>query len=200
TLIGAQARVAEDLAPAFDSFAKGQVQAIIITPNALFLSQRSRIIQLALSARLPTISFDGESVRLGGPASYGVDPRENFRRAAAHVDKIPKGAKPGDLPIEFATKLDLVINLKTANALGITVPATILGRSGERAAQIAAEFVRLNIDVIATSATVPTLAGSLHMLAAPLPYWRCAQFSQWEARSAWRLSHQSSDGPRISPL
>jgi putative ABC transport system substrate-binding protein len=131
TLMDGQARVAEDLAPAFDSFAKGQAQAIIITPNALFLSQRSRIIQLALSARLPTISSEGESVRLGGLASYGVDPSENFRRAAAYVDKILKGAKPGDMPIEFATKLELVINLKTANALGITVPATILGRADE---------------------------------------------------------------------
>jgi ABC-type uncharacterized transport system substrate-binding protein len=131
TLIGAQARAPEDLAPAFDSFAKGQVQAIIVTPNALFSSQSSRIVQLALSARLPAIFSEGESVRLGGLASYGVDRRENFRRAAGYIDKVLKGAKPGDLPIEFATKLELVINVKTADALGIMVPATILGRADE---------------------------------------------------------------------
>jgi ABC-type uncharacterized transport system substrate-binding protein len=130
-LIDAQAHAAEDLAPAFDSFAKGQVQAIVVTPNALFTSQTSRIVQLALSARLPAIFSESQSVELGGFASYGVDRRENFRRAAPYADKILKGAKPGDLPIEFPTKLELVVNLKTANALGIMVPAAILGRADE---------------------------------------------------------------------
>ena len=81
-----------------------------------------RPAQLALAARLPTIMAYPQDVEVGGLASYGVDARENYRRAAAYVDKILRGSKPGDLPIEFPTKIILAINLKTARALGLQVP------------------------------------------------------------------------------
>ena len=122
TLLIQEARTPDDLAPAFDGLAKQRSQAVIVPANGLFQTERTRIVQLALAARLPTIMAYPEDVEVGGLASYGVDARENYRRAAAYVDKILKGAKPGDLPIEFPTKLILAINLKTARALGLEVP------------------------------------------------------------------------------
>ena len=89
--------------------------------NVPEFTERTRIVQLALAARLPTIMAYPQD-EVGGLASYGVDVRENYRHAAAYVDKILKGAKPGDLPIEFPTKIILAINLKTARALGLEVP------------------------------------------------------------------------------
>jgi putative ABC transport system substrate-binding protein len=122
TLLIQEARTPDDLAPAFDGLAKQRSQAVIVPANGLFQTERTRIVQLALGARLPTIMAYPQDVEAGGLASYGVDARENYRRAAAYVDKILKGAKPGDLPIEFPTKLMLAINLKTARALGLEVP------------------------------------------------------------------------------
>ena len=122
TLLIQEARTPDDLAPAFDGLAKQRSQAVIVPANGLFQTERTRIVQLALAARLPTIMAYPQDVEVGGLASYGVDARENYRRAAAYVDKILKGAKPGDLPIEFPTKLILAINLKTARALGLEVP------------------------------------------------------------------------------
>jgi putative tryptophan/tyrosine transport system substrate-binding protein len=122
TLLIQEARRPDDLAPAFDGFAKQRCQAVIVPANGLFQTERTRIVQLALAARLPTIWANPQDVEVGGLASYGVDARENYRRAAAYVDKILKGAKPADLPIEFPTKLMLAINLKTARALGLEVP------------------------------------------------------------------------------
>jgi len=116
-----EARRPEELAPAFDRLGKARAQAVIVAPNAMFINQRMLITQLALAAGLPTIFQDRGDVAAGGLASYGIDERENHRRAALFVDKILKGARPGDLPIEFPTKLTLVINLKIAKALGITV-------------------------------------------------------------------------------
>src|SRR5262245_28230644 len=117
TVLIQEARTLNDLTPAFEGFAKQQSQAVIVPANGLFQTER-----IALAARLPTIMAYPQDVEVGGLASYGVDARENYRRAAAYVDKILKGAKPGDLPIEFPTKLMLAINLKTARALGIEVP------------------------------------------------------------------------------
>jgi putative ABC transport system substrate-binding protein len=131
TLLTQAARTPGDLALAFDGFAKQQAQVVIIPANGMFQSQNRRIAQLALAAHLPVIFPDRRNIEAGGLASYGVDVRENFRRAAVYVDKILKGAKPGDLPIEFPTKLELVINLKTAKALGLTIPTTMLGRADE---------------------------------------------------------------------
>jgi putative ABC transport system substrate-binding protein len=97
----------------------------------LFRTNRAQIVQLALAAHLPTIFAERENVEAGGLASYGIDTRENYRVAAGYVDKILKGAKPGDLPIEFPTKVELVINLRTAKALGLTVSPQLLARADE---------------------------------------------------------------------
>jgi putative ABC transport system substrate-binding protein len=88
-------------------------------------------VELAAAARLPTIFAKRDRVEGGGLASYGVDQRENYRRAADYVDKMLKGAKPGEMPIEFPTKVEMVINLKTAKALGLEVPPTLLARADE---------------------------------------------------------------------
>jgi len=131
TTLVQQARRPEDLATAFDRFAKAQAQAVIVAPNAMFINQRRSIVELALAARLPTIFQDHGDVQAGGLASYGVDERENRRRSALFVDKILKGARPVDLPIEFPTKLLLAVNLKTARALGITISPAVLARADE---------------------------------------------------------------------
>ena len=131
TTLVEQARRPEDLRTAFEQFAKAQAQAVIVAPNGMFINQRRSIVELAVAARLPTIFQDHGDVQAGGLASYGVDERDNRRRAALFVDKILKGARPGDLPIEFPTKLLLAVNLKTAKALGITIPAAVLARADE---------------------------------------------------------------------
>jgi putative ABC transport system substrate-binding protein len=125
------ARTSGDLASAFDNFAKKRTQAVVVPANGLFVANAPRIVELALAARLPTIFPDERGVGAGGLASYGIDLRENWRRAAIYVDKILKGAKPGDLPIEFPTKLVLALNLKAAKALGITIPPMLLARTDE---------------------------------------------------------------------
>ena len=102
-----EATTRDDLAPAFDRLANREAQALIVPVNGLFQVQGAHIVQLALGARLPTIFAERYGVEVGGLASYGVDQSENFRHAAVYVDKILKGAKPGDLPIEFPTKLVL---------------------------------------------------------------------------------------------
>jgi putative ABC transport system substrate-binding protein len=126
-----EARTSDDLAPAFGGLAQQQSQAVIVPANGLFSTHGTHIVQLALAARLPTIVAYSQDVEAGGLASYGVDARENYRRTAAYVDKILKGAKPGDLPIEFPTKLVLAINLKTAKTLGLEIPPTLLARADE---------------------------------------------------------------------
>jgi putative ABC transport system substrate-binding protein len=88
-------------------------------------------VQLATAARLPTIFSAPYGPKAGGLASYGIDLKDNYRRAADYVDKILKGAKPADMPIEFPTKIELVINLKAARTLGIDVPPTLLARADE---------------------------------------------------------------------
>jgi putative ABC transport system substrate-binding protein len=126
-----EAQTPDQLAGALDRLAKAHAQAVIVAPNAMFINQRRPIVQLALAARLPTIFQDRQDVAAGGLASYGVDEAENDRRAALFVDKVLKGARPGDLPIEFPTKFHLVINLKTARELGLTVPPTLLAIADE---------------------------------------------------------------------
>ena len=88
-------------------------------------------MQLAAAARLPTIFAQPYGPKAGGLASYGIDLKDNYRRAADYVDRILKGAKPADMPVEFPTKIDLVINLKTARTLGLEVPPTMLARADE---------------------------------------------------------------------
>jgi ABC-type uncharacterized transport system substrate-binding protein len=99
--------------------------------TAMFVQQRRRLVELAAKSRLPAVYGSRESVDAGGLMSYGPDLADSFRRSATYVDKILKGAKPGDLPIEQPTKFDLVINLKTAKALGLTIPPALLQRADQ---------------------------------------------------------------------
>jgi putative tryptophan/tyrosine transport system substrate-binding protein len=116
---------------AFLRLSEGKVQAIIVPGNGLLHSGQKRIVELSLHAHLPLIFADRYGVDAGGLASYGVDSSENYSRCAIYIDKILKGAAAGDLPIEFPTKLELVINLKTAKALGLTVPPALLSRADD---------------------------------------------------------------------
>ena len=122
---------AGQLAPAFDRFRRQGTQAVIVPANGLFRVQRAQLAQLALAARLPTISAERQYVEAGLLVSYGVNEGENYRRAAGYVDRILKGAKPGDLPVEFPTRVELTINLKTAKALGVDLPPTFVTRADE---------------------------------------------------------------------
>jgi len=97
----------------------------------MFFSEMSRIVELAASHKLPTIYGIREFAAIGGLISYGPDVKDNFRRAAAYVDKILKGAKPADLPVEQPIRFQLVVNLKTAQALGLTIPPMILSGADE---------------------------------------------------------------------
>jgi putative ABC transport system substrate-binding protein len=124
-------RVPDDLERAFAEFAREKVQAVLVPPDVSFAAQRARIAELATKARLPSIYFSRISAEAGGLLSYGPNVAENYRRAAVFVDKILKGAKPGDLPVERPTKIELVINLKTAKELGLAVPPTLLARADE---------------------------------------------------------------------
>jgi putative ABC transport system substrate-binding protein len=126
-----EASAPEKLAGAFEQLSKARAEAVIIAPNGMFINQRRSIVELALRAGLPTIYQDRADIEAGGLASYGLDYRDNYRRAALFVDKILKGAKPGDLPIEFPTKLKLVINVKTARAIGLTISPVLLTRADE---------------------------------------------------------------------
>jgi ABC-type uncharacterized transport system substrate-binding protein len=123
-------RRAEDIAPAFGSL-KGRPHALYIVADALINANRVRINTLALEARMATIHTFRELVEAGGLLGYGPNAADAFRRAGNYVDKILRGAKPSDLPVEQATKFHLVINLKTAKALGLNIPQSLLVRADE---------------------------------------------------------------------
>jgi putative ABC transport system substrate-binding protein len=123
-------RRADDIAPAFETLKSG-ADALYICTDALTVTNRLRISTLTLTARLPTISGVREDVEVGGLMSYGPNYPDLFRRAADLVDKILRGKKPADIPVEQPTKFDLVINLTTAKALGLTVPPTLLARADD---------------------------------------------------------------------
>jgi putative tryptophan/tyrosine transport system substrate-binding protein len=125
-----EVRQTEDIAPAFEAL-KGRVEALYVVNDPLVDTNRVRINTLALAARLPTLHGDREHVAAGGPMSYGASFTDLFRRAGDLVDKILHGAKPADIPVEQSTKFDLVINLITAQALGLTIPPTLLARADE---------------------------------------------------------------------
>jgi putative ABC transport system substrate-binding protein len=97
----------------------------------MLFQERRRVAALAAAARLPAVYGFRDHVDAGGLISYGVDYAENFRRAATYVDKILKGAKPADLPVEFPNRLELIINLRTAKAVGLDIPPTLLARADE---------------------------------------------------------------------
>jgi putative tryptophan/tyrosine transport system substrate-binding protein len=123
-------RRAEDITPAFEAL-KSRADALYISPDALINTNRIRINILAVGARLPTMHGSRDYVEAGGLMSLGANFPDQFRRAADYVDKILRGAKPGDLPVEQPTKFDLVINLTTAKALGLTIPESFLARADE---------------------------------------------------------------------
>ena len=110
---------------------RARADAVILGENTMFIAEHRRIAELAIEHRLPMMVPAKEYAQAGALLSYGTDYLDLFRRAALYVEKILKGAKPGDLPVEQPTKFELVINLKTAKALGLTVPQSLLGRADE---------------------------------------------------------------------
>src|SRR6516165_1141498 len=130
-LVPVETRTPQDLDPVFPALARERVDVVIVLRDPLFFTRRRTLTAAALASRLPTIYAFREPVDDGGLISYGIDISQNFRRAADYVVKILKGAKPGDLPVEFPTKLELVINLPTAKALGLTIPPALLARADE---------------------------------------------------------------------
>jgi len=123
-------RRADDIAPAFEALT-GRVQALYVATDMLLLTNRIRINTLALGAKLPTMHGARQYVEAGGLMSYGTSYTAQFQRAADYVDKILRGTKPSDIPVEQPTKFELVINLTTAKALGLTVPPTLLAIADE---------------------------------------------------------------------
>ena len=123
-------RGAEDIAPAIEKM-KHRVEALYVVPDPLVNANRVHLNTLALGARLPTMHGNREYVETGGLICYGPNFSGNFRRAAEFVDKILRGTKPADIPVEQPTKFDLVINLITAKALGLEVPPLLLARADE---------------------------------------------------------------------
>jgi ABC-type uncharacterized transport system substrate-binding protein len=129
-VITSEIRRAEDIVPAFEAF-NGRADALYVITDPLMNTFRIRINTLALGSRLPTMYGTREFVEAGGLMSYGSNFADQFRRAAHYVDKILRGAKPGDIPVEQPTKFDLVVNLTTAKALGLTVPPSLLSVADE---------------------------------------------------------------------
>jgi putative ABC transport system substrate-binding protein len=121
----------EGLQNAFQTAKQKQVNAIMMTSNRPFFAQRKRIVELAGKYRLPAIYFQKEFVEAGGLMSYGADYEDLYRRAAVYVDKILKGAKPADLPVQQATKFEFIINLKAAKQIGLTIPPDVLARANK---------------------------------------------------------------------
>ncbi len=124
-------RTPDDLGPAFDAMTKQRAQALKLFGDPFTITHQGRILDLAAKRRLPTISIYRDFADGGGLMSYGPNPFDSFRRAATYVDKILKGAKPADLPVEQPTRFELVINQKTAKALGLTIPPSILVRADQ---------------------------------------------------------------------
>jgi len=114
---------------AFSAIARSGAKAVVVLPDPMFLANRQQLVELTNRSRLPAIYMETGFVAAGGLISYGPNFTELFRRAAAYVDKILKGAKPGDLPVEQPTKFEVVINLKTAKQIGVTIPPNVLARA-----------------------------------------------------------------------
>jgi putative ABC transport system substrate-binding protein len=118
-----------DFEAAFQSAEKGRVSALIIVRSSLFSDNRKQIVDLAIKHRLPSINEVNDNVEAGGLMSYSANTANSYRRAAFYVDRILKGAKPADLPVEQPTKFEFVINLKTAKQIGLTIPPNVLARA-----------------------------------------------------------------------
>ena len=131
TLRTFEVRDAKELDGAFATMAKERLSRLMVLADPLTVRNRTHIVELAAKSRIPAIYPFLEFTRVGGLMAYGPSIPELFRRAAGYVEKILKGAKPADLPVEQPTKFDLVINLKTAKTLGLTIPRTVLARADE---------------------------------------------------------------------
>jgi putative ABC transport system substrate-binding protein len=118
-----------DIEAAFRAASKGRANAVLVVNSAVLTSHRKQLAELAVKSRLPAIYWASEFVEDGGLMSYGVSMIDLFRRAATYVDKIHKGAKPAELPVEQPTKFELVINLKAAKQIGLTIPPNVLARA-----------------------------------------------------------------------
>ncbi len=132
--LGLQLRVVEASQPghfskAFAAMALERAGALLVQTDILFITHRRRIVDLAATSRVPAVYGDRESVDAGGLMFYGASLGDMYRQAAVYADNILKGAKPADLPVEQPTKLELVINLKAAKALGLTIPPSVLARA-----------------------------------------------------------------------
>jgi putative ABC transport system substrate-binding protein len=127
----APAQDAAEIGRAIESFARMPGGGLIVLPSAVTATHRKLVFTLAARHRLPAVYPLGYYARDGGLASYGVDNIDLYRRAAGYIDRVLKGEKPGDLPVQQADKFELVINLKTAKALGIEVPIALLARTDE---------------------------------------------------------------------
>jgi ABC-type uncharacterized transport system substrate-binding protein len=126
-----EAKGPADIDRAFSDMTRARAGALTVLTGVMLFGERRRLVDLAAKNRLPAVYGWRDAVNAGGLMSYGADLADLFRRAATHVDKILKGAKPGDLPIEQPTKFELVINLKTAKALGLTIPPSLLLRADQ---------------------------------------------------------------------
>ncbi len=122
-------RVPEDIETAFRAAAKGRAEALLSLPSFILTSHRKQIVELALKNRLPAVYDRREFVEDGGLMTYGVSSTDLFRRAATYVDKILKGTKPGDLPVEQPKKFEFIVNLKAAKQIGLTIPPNVLARA-----------------------------------------------------------------------
>src|SRR5262249_39738172 len=126
-----EARGPNEFDGAFTAMSKERAGALLVVSDALFILHRTRLADLATRSRLPAAYSAREYVEAGGLMSYGPSLSDQWRRAGIYVDKILKGARPADLPVEQPTKFELVINLKTAKALGLTIPQSVLQRADE---------------------------------------------------------------------
>jgi putative ABC transport system substrate-binding protein len=126
-----EARAPSEFAGAVSAATRERAGALVILSGSMFYTHRARLAELATRSRLPALMVGRESVEAGGFMAYGADVRAAFRRAADYVDRILKGARPGDLPVEQPTKFELFVNLKTARALGLTIPPAVLARADE---------------------------------------------------------------------
>ncbi len=131
TILPVEARTVQEIDSAFSLAGSQNPDALIVSLNPVFQLERKRIAQLALKFRLPSMSADYQYAEAGCLMSYGASLTDSYRRAASYVDRILKGARPGDLPIEQPTRFELVINMKTATALGVKIPQTVLLRADD---------------------------------------------------------------------
>jgi putative ABC transport system substrate-binding protein len=128
-VLAIEARTVADIERGFGTMARDGAGAVVVFGDTFFVQKARRIVELALKHRVPSLGPTREFAEVGGFMSYSGEIRDNFRRAATYVDRIVKGAKAGDLPIEQPTKFEMVINLRTARALGITIPQSLLDRA-----------------------------------------------------------------------